>query len=361
MDYVANKAEGNNCKVGKMVILPSSFNAGPRAMKERLMDAMTIMQNFGKPDLFITLTCSPKWKEITENLRKGETTIDRPDLIAKIFHEKIKILKNEIMEKNIFVVIIAFVFVIEFQKRGLPHIHLLVYLSEECKIHDSNDVNKIVTDEISNAIKYPKLYDLVKQYMVHGPCGSINRNSPCMENNCCTKNYPRDFCEETNYNGNKGYPTYRRRNNAAKITYSYTNNSNKEVDNRFIVPYNAYLLLLFSCHVNVEICCTIKCIKYLFKYLMKGPDSALIGLSNKNNNETINCENKKIVYYDEIDEYLSTRYVCPPEAMYRLNEYKLFEMSHCIYRLAVHLENEQNVYFGKVMITVCKIKISKQR
>ena len=49
--------------------------------------------------------------------------------------------------------------------------------------------------------------------------------------------------------------------------------------------------------------------------------------------------------YDEIKQFLNTRYVSPPEAMYRLFKYPLNDISHVIYRLAVHLENEQYVYF----------------
>jgi len=42
---------------------------------------------------------------------------------------------------------------------------------------------------------------------------------------------------------------------------------------------------------------------------------------------------------------LLTRYICPPEAIFRIFEFRIFNISHCTYRLAVHLENEQNVYF----------------
>ena len=43
--------------------------------------------------------------------------------------------------------------------------------------------------------------------------------------------------------------------------------------------------------------------------------------------------------------YLNTRYVNPPEAMYRLLKFPMYSLSRVIYRLAVHLENEQFVYF----------------
>ena len=61
-----------------------------------------------------------------------------------------------------------------------------------------------------------------------------------------------------------------------KIIFS----SQKIVDNRFVVPYNPYLLLKVLCHINLEVCNTIKSIKYLFRYFYKGPDTAIICLSN---------------------------------------------------------------------------------
>ena len=51
--------------------------------------------------------------------------------------------------------------------------------------------------------------------------------------------------------------------------------------------------------------------------------------------------------YDEIKQFLNTRYVSTPEAMSRLLKFPIYSLSHVIYRLAVHLENEQFVDFKK--------------
>ncbi|XP_049360758.1 uncharacterized protein LOC125825469 [Solanum verrucosum] len=74
-------------KVGQRVFLSGSFIGGPRDMRRRYMDAMALVQEFGRPDVFITMTCNPDWVEIQEQLRLGQRPQDRPDLRIFIFVE----------------------------------------------------------------------------------------------------------------------------------------------------------------------------------------------------------------------------------------------------------------------------------
>lgn len=103
------------------------------------------------------------------------------------------------------------------------------------------------------------------------------------------------------------------------------------------------------------------CIKYLFKYVYKGHDSALfeILLKDSNSEENNSINEEAIIDYDGIRQYINTRYVSVPEAIYRIHDYNLHKMSHVIYRLAVHLENEQNVYFKEGEETQCLAKRNK--
>ena len=88
--------------VGRKVILAPSFVGGPRHYHEQYRNAMAIVRAFGKPDLFITFTCNPKWPEITRELRPGQTAADRPDLVARVFKMKLDALLTDLWETGIF-------------------------------------------------------------------------------------------------------------------------------------------------------------------------------------------------------------------------------------------------------------------
>lgn len=87
---------------------------------------MTVVSRLGKPDLFITFTCNPHWAEIENNLEHSQTWPHRPDLVCRVFHEKLMEFMDDINNKQLYGVVQYSMYVIEFQKRGLPHAHILV-------------------------------------------------------------------------------------------------------------------------------------------------------------------------------------------------------------------------------------------
>ncbi|UYV76485.1 hypothetical protein LAZ67_14000604 [Cordylochernes scorpioides] len=44
----------------------------------------------GRPDLFVTFTCNPRWTDIVENLLPNQNPSDRPDLVARVFNLKLQ-------------------------------------------------------------------------------------------------------------------------------------------------------------------------------------------------------------------------------------------------------------------------------
>ena len=166
---------------------------------------MAIVRKYGKPDLFITFTCNPTWREIGEQLFPGQTPSDRPDLITRVFKLKLNELIDDIFKKHILGRTIANVFVIEFQKRGLPHCHMLIILANEDKPKDENHIDHIVCSEIPDQDQFPQLYECVRRHRIHGPCGTLNPHCPCMEDGKCSKEFPKEF-QNTTMANKDGYP-----------------------------------------------------------------------------------------------------------------------------------------------------------
>ncbi|XP_057339407.1 uncharacterized protein LOC130676918 [Microplitis mediator] len=337
-----NNNSDTNSNIGRIVILPSSFPGSARNMLQHYQDAMSIVRIFRKPDLFVTMTCNPKWREISDNLLPGQSASDRPDLVARVFDLKKNALIKMIVKDNLFGEVVAYNWVIEFQKRALPHLHMLITLKSNCKIVTPDRVDEIISAEIPNQTNNPILYDIVSRNMLHGPCGDW-----CLINGVCSKKFPKNFRDVTTMDEN-GYPFYRRRDNGTTFT-----RNDYVFDNRHVVPYNATLLVTFNCHINVEVVSSIKAVKYLYKYVYKGHDKAGITINGRipndqpalsiTENRTSNDSNINTIDHDEVRNFVDARYVGPVEAAWRILSKNLQNKSHSIIRLPVHLPNQHSV------------------
>jgi len=76
-------------------------------MAQLYQDSMAIIRQYGKPDLFITMTCNPKWEEIVSALKPGEITHDRPNLVTRVFVGKLQHLLDKLLKKGIFGEVVA--------------------------------------------------------------------------------------------------------------------------------------------------------------------------------------------------------------------------------------------------------------
>jgi hypothetical protein len=232
---------------GTRIILPSTHIGSDRHMNQLFQDSMAICCAFHKPDIFITMTANANWPEIQDALlefessgenqnahRKKQNSSDRPDIIAWVFEQKKNALIKE-LKQGIFGKTVANIHTIEFQKRGLPHMHLLLFLDPADKIHDANDIDSIVSAQIPDPVTQPMLYETVTTCMLHGRCGDANKKAQCMVNGKCSKRYPKEFQEHTLFTAN-GYPEYARPDNGRTVQ------KNRHVyDNRDVIPYNPYL------------------------------------------------------------------------------------------------------------------------
>ena len=114
-------------------------------------------------------------------------------------------LMEVIVKGKIFGTVRCWMYTIEWQKRGLPHAHILVWLKEKIR---PDQIDLLISAELPDPRLDPRLFQTVKNSMLHGPCGPLNKNSPCMKDGKCTKCFPRPFLKETQ-TGEDGYPLYR--------------------------------------------------------------------------------------------------------------------------------------------------------
>ena len=110
-----------------------------------------------------------------------------------------------------------------------------------------------------------------------------------MKNGQCKKGYPKPFSPKT-YQGNDLCPIYKRYDANNIVPF----NDQCRIDNTWIVPYNSWLLLKYNCHINVGICYSIKSVKYLYKYVYKGPDRVSMEVRSGSN-------------YDKVQQYIDAR------------------------------------------------------
>ena len=130
----AVETDHNVRNVGQLVVLPSTFTGGPRYMHEKCQEAMTsYVKHHEAPDLFITMTCNPNWPEITNKLFPGQNPTDRHDLIARLFRLKVQTFMYLVDTQNIYGIKRCHVYTIEWQKRGLPHVHFLSWMVEKIR------------------------------------------------------------------------------------------------------------------------------------------------------------------------------------------------------------------------------------
>ena len=101
-----------------------------------------------------------------------------------------------------------------------------------------------------------------------------------MKEGQCSKFFPKKFRHKTTIDKD-GYLVYRRRDDGLFVL-----KNEHKLGNGNVVPYSPLLLMRYKAHVNTEYCNKSNSIKYLFKYVNKGPDRATMKITDKENDST---------------------------------------------------------------------------
>ena len=156
-----------------------------------------------------------------------------------------------------------------------------------------------------------------------------------MDQGKCTKKFPKEYQKDTVIDEDKSYPIYRRR--SPEDGGQSAKKGGMNIDNRWVVPYNPYLSLRYNCHINVEIVISPKATKYVYKYVTKGPDRAMVLAEVGEENQQDAC--------DEIRDYEDMRSVGSSEAVWHLFGFPIAQNKPPVQALRLHLENEHEVFF----------------
>jgi hypothetical protein len=143
-----------------------------------------------------------------------------------------------------------------------------------------------------------------------------------MQDGKCSKNFPKPFCDQTTISEDP-YAACQRKDDGIKHDVQ-----GAELDNCWIVPYCAWLIYHYQCHINLELVFSMKSIKYIYKYIYKGYDCTIMQFGR---------------VQDEIQVYLDTCYVCACEGFWHLVQFGTHEEFPPVYPLQIHLPGEQQV------------------
>ena len=208
-----------------------------------------------------------------------------------------------------------------------------------------DEYDNYVTAELPDIRKQPRLFHIVASSLIHGPCGPA-----CKKDGRCSKRFPRQPADRTSA-VEDGYVEYRRRpppyETEMNVTIELGEGQSKTyrvgpkgvllnrrwVDNTWVVPYNPALTLKYNAHINVELCATVKSVKYLYKYVYKGGDRTVAGITEEGEGD------------DEITTYVDARYLGSCEAAWRIFNFGLSARYPSVMHLAVHEPDGQYVMF----------------
>ena len=123
-----------------------------------------------------------------------------PFLITNIFSLYLTFLRTEKIQcyalNSILCCLLTEVYTIEFQKRGLPLAHILLWLDQVHQINGPAKIDNIIAAEIPEKNDDSHLHKLVGKFMNHGPCNNSS-NVVSLKDKHCSKYFPRKFVDVT--------------------------------------------------------------------------------------------------------------------------------------------------------------------
>ena len=143
-----NGGRSGATKKANATYLSPTFHGSPRHLNDLAKNALTIVEELGSPDFFITGTTNPLWPEIQDRLFAGQSAFDRPDIVVEVFHARVEALIHNIRHGKYFGgrETRYDLRVIEYQHRGLPHFHMVVKMKDMPDRKFSQDIVDMIDE-----------------------------------------------------------------------------------------------------------------------------------------------------------------------------------------------------------------------
>ncbi|KAL3119856.1 hypothetical protein niasHT_005916 [Heterodera trifolii] len=375
------RQQGPNAKLGRVFLMPQTFAGSRQYYQGKYADLMTMVRHLGAPTWFVTFTGNPKWPEVEEALRVRQNYAHRPDIVCRIFMDKAAEFIKDVTERGVLGKVAGWCYSVEHQKRGMPHIHMLLILERGVRINTPQQVDEYVcariptlppsADQSPEAHQQRRLWHYVTSMMLH------DCNAACLEGSRCRKHFPKPYSDRTElsevrYTNYVRIPPdetdaffgragghddnqhdddhhdpaadperdwaevrYQRFPHEGRVParqhgdYGQTHYKKKRgvrsailMDDSRVIPYNPFLLLKYGCHINVEYVFGQKACKYIFKYLLKGFEKAYVRVAQPRRSAQQGRNDgtagaDEVYDYDEIAATFKVRYMTAMEAYLR--------------------------------------------
>ncbi|KAK0407673.1 hypothetical protein QR680_003524 [Steinernema hermaphroditum] len=342
--------------LGKVYMAPEFWKGSRRNMQRAYSNLKAISNAHGRVTFFLTFTGNPYWPEIQESLankRHKKSWIHNPSVVNRVFKAKLDELTKDLTERHVLGKVAAWGYSVEFQKRGMPHAHILLIMEKGEDDGSVMFVENYISAEIPDrpddseagdwAEQQRRLHEYVTKHNLH------DCSPACRVEGKCSKRFPKPYSDVTVLEHDK-YPIYTRRRPLQEGSVITEKNRHRfgnrfvkcrrgvpvVLDNRNVVPYNAFLLLKYNCHINLEYVGAEKCAEYVFKYIMKGHDRAYIKVKGPRGEPQRDDDGNIIVNYDEIEHNFQVRYMTAPEAMWRIFGFENVRLSHDVHLLYIY-------------------------
>ncbi|CAD5233144.1 unnamed protein product [Bursaphelenchus xylophilus] len=385
------KQKSKGYQLGKLTRLPPGHRYSRRYYQRQYSNCVGMAQTLGSPTFFITLTANSEWPDFLQICgNKGVDPKNAYDILNRVFRRKVVELMKRIApagsnQKGWFGKCNGYYMSLEFQKRGNPHVHMLLWT--EHKEMSAHVVDEFISARIPDPVVDAEVHDKVLRYMIH----DCKETDLCRDKNGkCKRRYPQELAPETRIG--PGYVSYQRLERGPDVSVPVHTGS-KMIDgvqhvytDRHVVPTNKTLITWWDGHCNVEAVCTNGTPAYVIKYILKGNDKAIVqvisdfetleankakekelekqrqeklGEDQPFEEEEIDPERKKAdekVYGIEIhpktkkvdihepEHYLGANYLTPPEAHLRILSFGPVFVSHIVEQIGIHMPGDDHVY-----------------